>query len=288
MLTHQWKKLSAYQCKHSNVFNTRGIKLSLRCQLWCDTNFAWVTIIMTTPWEQMTRETRSARFDLYTSKTERYTLYPWEHQQDLLRIQSSDFLGQIFATLWKNKFVEKNCVSEYNVPIQQIQRTFNFPVSLTVTMVYYSNFVHSSILLCPQLPVYMYLCTLADSCLRWSIFSPWTSLSITTCVLLTGFPNCFPSSTTSSSLILTGFLLFFNNNWWNNQPLQSPSLLRLGRIRWPSHLQVTWTLARRITITNCKLVNIFLLLLSTYATPNCNSTSLNSPNFQHVHLFSQS
>jgi hypothetical protein len=93
MLTHQWKRLSAYWCEHSNVFTTRGIISSLRCQLWCDTNFAWVTIIMTTPWEETTCETSSARFDLYTSKTERYTLYPWEHQQDLLCIQSSDFLG---------------------------------------------------------------------------------------------------------------------------------------------------------------------------------------------------
>jgi hypothetical protein len=46
-----------------------------------------------TPWEETTHETRFAQFDLYTSKTERYTLYPWEHQQDLLHIQSSDLLG---------------------------------------------------------------------------------------------------------------------------------------------------------------------------------------------------
>jgi hypothetical protein len=94
MLIHQCKKLSAYWCKHSNVFTTRGIKLSLRCQLWCDTNILLdFTIIMTTPREETTRETSSARFDLYTWKTEIYTLYPWEHQQDLLHIQSSDFLG---------------------------------------------------------------------------------------------------------------------------------------------------------------------------------------------------
>lgn len=142
MLTHQWKRLSAYWCEHSNVFTTRGIISSLRCQLWCDTNFAWVTIIMTTPWEETAHETRSAQFDLYTSKTERYIPLSMGASIGASTHSKQWFFGGKSLLLCEIVLLEKNCVSEYNVRIQQIQTTFNFPVSPTLTMVYYSNFVH--------------------------------------------------------------------------------------------------------------------------------------------------
>jgi hypothetical protein len=65
MLTHQWRKLlSAWWCKHSNIFIAREIKPSSRCYSWYDTTFAWTTIVTTSPQIEVTQNTKFTQLKL--------------------------------------------------------------------------------------------------------------------------------------------------------------------------------------------------------------------------------
>jgi hypothetical protein len=57
----QWRKSFTCWCKHPNISMARRMKSSLGCHMQYDTIFAWAIVIVATPWEKMTHETRFTR-----------------------------------------------------------------------------------------------------------------------------------------------------------------------------------------------------------------------------------
>jgi hypothetical protein len=59
MLAHWWRKSSAYWCKHPNISIVKRMKSFSWCWSWYDKVFGWVLILVATPQEEVTLETRS-------------------------------------------------------------------------------------------------------------------------------------------------------------------------------------------------------------------------------------